>query len=660
MMKISFVLDSVDHGTVVLPEFQRGYVWSRDQVKGLIQSLYQRFPVGGILIWNTRADTTDLRGSEAASTDTIKLLLDGQQRVTSLYGVLRGKPPQFFEDPEREKAFTGLHFHLERETFEFYRRNTMAGDPLWVSVTDLMQRGPEEMTSAIGDIGGDTNTMFRYVNRLQKLYGIRDIELHDENISGEDMTVDVVVDIFNRVNSGGTKLSKGDLALARICALRPEAREELRACIARWQAAGFTFSLDWFLRCVNVVVTGEAKFGALKNVSAEDFGVGLKKAEKAIDFVLNLLSTRLGLDHDRVLMGRYGIPALVSIVVDRGGSITDATEQNDLLYWYIHQAAWGRYSSSTESMLDRDLQAIEEGGIEGLIRELEYSRGTLVVRPEDFDTQTVGSRFYPILYMLTRVDDAQDLCSGMPLSSHLLGKGSRLEVHHIFPKAVLQAAGYTRKERNAVANFAFLTGDCNRKLGKRRAEEYFPEVASNHAGALDSQWIPLDPELWQIDRYRDFLAQRRQLLAQATNRLLDGLRSGGTSRADLESTGGVTESEGDGEVEDLSGWCTSLGLAAPEIPAEIVDPQSGEPAAYADAAWHDGMQVGRSERVALVLDRDEEAEARLGELGYRFFTSRKGLHHYVEELLNVDLDGDGVVGGGDDVDDEGPTASAET
>ena len=78
------------------------------------------------------------------------------------------------------------------------------------------------------------------------------------------MTVDVVVDIFNRVNSGGTKLSKGDLALARICAIRPAAREELRTAIATWQAAGFDLSLDWFLRCVNVVVTGEARFGAMQ------------------------------------------------------------------------------------------------------------------------------------------------------------------------------------------------------------------------------------------------------------------------------------------------------------------------------------------------------------------------------------------------------------
>lgn len=645
-MKVSYILDSVENGTIVLPEFQRGYVWSRDQVKGLVQSLYQRFPVGGLLIWNTRADTTDLRGSDAAGADTVKLLLDGQQRVTSLYGVLRGKPPQFFEDPERAKAFSGLHFHLQQEAFEFYQPSKMAGDPMWISVTDLMVQGPEDFTESLSGLElMDTKTLGSFINRLQKLHGIRDIELHDENLSGDQMTVDVVVDIFNRVNSGGTKLSKGDLALARICALRPAARGELRDAIAKWTAAGFDFTLEWFLRCVNVVVTGEAKFEALKSVSGEDFGVALKKATQAIDFVLNLLSTRLGLDHDRVLMGRGAIPALARIVVDHGGAVTDVEQQNNLLFWYVHQAAWGRYSGSTESVLDRDLAAIEESGIEGLIRQLERSRGSLVVRPDDFDTQTVGSRFYPVLYMLTRVNDAKDLCSGLPLSSHLLGKGSRLEVHHIFPKAVLTKSGYGRKQVNAVANFAFLTADCNRKLGMRAPAHYFPEVEGAHAGALSSQWISDNQRDWQVENYLDFLADRRARLAAATNALLNSLRQTSDSiRVRGTSSGVAEDADVVGGLDALSDWCAELGLSRPEVPAEIADFDSDEVLVYADAAWSEGMQVGRSEKVALILERDEETEARLGELGYRFFTSTEALRHYVEELLNLDQDDDSFIG----------------
>lgn len=645
-MKIGFILECVDNSTLVLPEFQRGYVWSRDQVKGLMQSLYHGYPVGGLLIWQTRADTTNLRGAEAAGTDVVKLLLDGQQRITSLYGVIRGRSPQFMEDPERANAFTGLHFHLGQESFEFYQPSKMAGDPLWISVTDLMLHGPETVTEALGDVESmSAKTLVSYVNRLQHLYGVRDIEFHDESISGDDMTVDIVVDIFNRVNSGGTKLSKGDLALARICALRSTAREELRATIARWRLAGFEFTLDWLLRCVNAVMTGEAKFDALKSVSAEDFGLGLKRTEHAVDFVLNLLATRLGVDHDRVLIGRYGIPAMVRLVVDHGGSLTNTQQQNDLLYWFIHQAAWGRYSGSTETVLDRDLAAIETGGVEGLIRELSLWRGSLVVRPEDFETQTVSSRFYPVLYMLTRVNDASDFCSGLPLSSHLLGKGSRLEVHHLFPKGILYAADYERKDVNAVANFAFLTGECNRKLGMSTPTDYFPKVEGAHPGVLASQWISSDPRLWQVENYPEFLADRRARLASAANALLEGLRAGDRPD-DVRGTAAevVEESQRDDRLRLLSNWCASLGLARADVPAEITDPDTGEVLVYADAAWSEGMQVGRTEKVALLLTPDEESEARLGELGYRFFTSEQALRHYVEELLNVDLDDDGTIG----------------
>ncbi len=569
-MKVSFILDSIDHGTIQLPEFQRGYVWSRDQVRGLLQSMYRRFPVGGLLIWTTKADAAELRGAEAPMPDGIKILLDGQQRVTSLYGVVRGTPPPFFEDPEKAKTFTGLQFHVADEVFEFYQPSKMSDDPLWISVTELMLNGPEPLAESLSSVEGvDVPTVTRYINRLNRLYDVREIDFHAEEISGDEMTIDVVVDIFNRVNSGGTRLSKGDLALARICALRPEARGELRSLIRKWADAGFDFSLDWLLRCINVILTNEARFSALKDISSDEFSIGLKKAEQAVDYALNLLSTRLGIDHNRVLAGRYGVPVMVKVVAEAGGSLPSTQEQNQLLFWYIHQAAWGRYSSSAESSLNRDLDALETGGVEGLIEELRRSRGSLEVRPEDFDTQTIGSRFYPIMYMLSRVRDSKDFCSGIALSDHLLGKGSSLEVHHVFPKKVLYEAGYERSEVNAIANYAFQTGQCNRQLGARQPDDYFPEVAVNHPEALESQWIPMDQDLWGVHRYRDFLAARQELLANETNALLSELRAGSlTTEIKARSDEGLIEDEGEPELRDLSNWIASLGLARPETPAE--------------------------------------------------------------------------------------------
>ena len=647
MMKVNFLLDSIDNGQVVLPEFQRGYVWSRDQVKGLFQSLYQGFPVGGLLIWNTTADATSLRGDAPAGARNVKLLLDGQQRVTSMYGVMRGSPPPFFEDTQKAKAFTGLYFNVAEETFEFYKPTTMASDPRWLSVSELFLEGPQHVLEAVSQVAG--SDLLSYVNRVNNLHAVGGRELHDENLSGQTMTTDVVVDIFNRVNSGGTKLSKGDLALARICAIREEARGEIRDALKAWSTAGYHFKSDWLLRTVNIVATGEALFEALRGISSEDFGVSFKKATQAVDFLLNLLSSRLGVDHDRILQGKYGLAVLSRLVTEQGGRVTDLATQNKMLYWYLHQSMWGRYSGSTESTLNQDLEALEEGGIDGLISLMERSRGTLRVRPEDFDSHSMGSRFYPILYILTRMNDSQDLCSGLKLSHHLLGSNTNLEVHHVFPKSLLYQHGYSRGQVNAIANFTFLTADCNKSISNKPPDVYFPTVLGEHPGALASHWISPDPELWTLDTYLDFLEDRRRRLARALNEILDGLLQG-QSGPELVRSAPVEDDEEDPLLE-LSDWCDDHGLARPEIIDPVVDEETGEPLVYPDAHWPDGMQQGKSQKVALILEPDGESEERLGELGYRFFTSIGSLHHYVEELLNVDLDGDGTIGPVDDADD---------
>src|SRR5699024_11198913 len=126
-MKISTILDHIDSGHMALPEFQRGYVWNRDQVRGLFDSLYRGHPVGSLLVWATESKTAEHRGDGQLAAGIVKLLLDGQRRITSLYGVIRGKAPKFFDGDER--AFTGLHFHLEDERFQFYQPVMMKDDP---------------------------------------------------------------------------------------------------------------------------------------------------------------------------------------------------------------------------------------------------------------------------------------------------------------------------------------------------------------------------------------------------------------------------------------------------------------------------------------------------------------------------------------------------
>ena len=647
-MKISTILDYIDNGHMALPEFQRGYVWNRDQVRGLMDSLYRGHPVGSLLVWATESKGAQSRGEGDLAPGVVKLLLDGQQRMTTVYGIVRGKPPQFFDG--KADRFTGLYFHVDTEEFRFYQPTLMKDDPLWIEVTRLMQAGIGPFLTAFGGIPEVQPKLTKYVNRLNAIHSIQAVEVHVEEVTGADKTIDVVVDIFNRVNSGGTKLSKGDLALAKICAEWAGARDTMKASIEKWREVGYHFNLDWLLRSVNTVTTGKALFGALQDVSAESIEDGLGLTVKHIDYLLNVVAGRLGLDHDRVLFGRYAFPVMARYVDQRGGKLSDAGERDRLLFWYIHSAMWGRYSGSTETVINRDLEHIEEldGGIERLVGAVRLERGDLRVRPEHFGGWSVGARFYPMLYLLTRTGEAKDWGTGLPLKSGLLGKLSRLEIHHIFPRSLLNKVKHRRPDDvNAVANYCFLTQETNLAISAKRPEIYFEEIEANHPGALASQWIPMDRALWKLDRYLDFLEARRELLAAAANALLDELYpqpaeaeptevvAAAETAPSIEEAAPTVPGEVDDEAEErllheCRDWVTAQGLPEAEYEYELTDSETGEPLAILDLAWPNGLQEGLSEPVAVLIREGSETLNAANVAGYRYFTDVAMFQHYVQ------------------------------
>jgi len=649
-MKIATILDHIDSGHMALPEFQRGYVWNRDQVRGLFESLYKHHPVGGLLVWVTNSETASYRGDGILSPGIVNLILDGQQRVTSLYGVVRGKAPKFFDG--NEQAFTGLYFNLETETFNFYQPMKMQGDVLWVNVTDLMMKGTQgigEFATVLSSKPEYAAKLGEYFGRLSRLLAITEIDFHIEQVTG-DKSLDVVVDIFNRVNSGGTKLSKGDLALAKICADWPEARATLKNKIAEWNKNDYCFNLDWFLRCINTILTGEAKFSFLYEKNTAEIQEAFKRSSKAIDTCLNLIAGNLGLDHDRVLFGRYAIPVMVRYVDQKKGPL-GSVERDKLLFWFLQSGMWGRFSGSTESVIDRDLAAIEGGGSDALDRLLEHLRlwhGALRVEPGHFSGWSLGARFYPVLYMLTRKGEALDWGLGTPLKSSLLGKMSKLEIHHIFPRAQLYKHDYTRVEVNALANFCFLTKDTNLSISDRLPEDYFAEVETNHPGALASQWIPMDKNLWKINNYLDFLAARRELLAQSTNRYLEELLRGDTKWMEIAETSkptaaaiinvGIADDTEEKLLDELDNWVRSLALPGGEMSFEYANPETGEQLAIFDLAWPSGLQEGLTEPVAVLLNEGEDVLALANKAGYRCFSDIDSFKNYVRnEVVKGDF-----------------------
>ena len=644
-MKISTILDQIDLGAIALPQFQRGYVWNREQVRRLMLSLYRRHPVGTLLVWVTKTESASARGDGALQPGYVSLLLDGQQRMTSLYGIIRGKPPEFFEG--NAQNFTGLYFNLADESFEFYTSLKMKDNPLWISVTELMRKGTGPFIMRLA-AAKETPDLPEAISRLTALYGIREIDMHVEQVTGEDKTVDVVVEIFNTVNSGGTKLSKADLALARVCAMYPQARDDMKVGLGKWQRAGFSFRLDWMLRCNNAVVTGEALFSALSGIDTETFRCGLGETEAAVDRCLDMISGRLGLDHDDVLGSRYSFPLMARYLKERGGRPLDHAERDKLMFWYIHTFLWGRYAGSTETILNKDLQAIEsiEGGLDRLIELLQQSRGDLRVRPADFAAWSRGARFYPLLYMLTRVYHAKDWGSGLELNNHILGHLGSLQLHHVFPKAVLYKHGYTRAEVNSLANFTFLTQETNLEIGDRDTSEYVPRYQAKHPGAIESHWMPIDPALWCAENYRDFLVARRELLAEAANAFLDELLAGGIPEmvAAVPAVGSVrtlpvyevAENEELEIIRACQEWLRGQGLPEGENLYELVDSHTGDVLAILDLAWPSGLQEGLSQPLALLIDEPDETVEAARKAGYTYFTNLQEFRHYVEsEILGL-------------------------
>ena len=658
-MKVNAILTNVELDKISLPRFQRGYVWKRGQVREFFDSLYRRHPVGSLLTWlTTNEDGT-----------ATELLLDGQQRVTSLYGVIKGRAPAFFSGDSA--AFSKLQFHAKSERFEFFQPVKMKDDPLWFDVTEVMKAGdgglPELLKAKLGTPGTpdaqiDPAAYIEINNRLLRLLSVKAREFHIEQITDEGKSIDTVVEIFNRLNSAGTTLSSGDLALARIAGKWPEVREAMGRQVEVWRRHEFNFTLDWLLRCINAVVNGEAAFQHLHDTPGEQVRDGLSQTVRHADAVLNQISLRLGLDHNRVLFGRFAIPVMIRHLALRPPGLTSTEEWNRLLYWFLQAGMRGRFSGTTETKIRQDLVEVDgtAEGIERLIADIGTKWGRRQVTASDFDAWSLGARLYPALYWLTRVGGARNFCDGTELKGGLLGKGARMEVHHIFPKAVLYKEGYTKAQVNALGNLCFLTATCNKWIGAASPGEtsryvkgkkdpdlrhigqkgYFPFVREKNAGALESQWIPMDEELWKVKNYPMFLDARRRLLADAANRELTALYSG---HADLEDvTRGshgvdlapvlrppVSDADEEQVLADLRDWMFLRGLPPGEPDYELRDDATGQSLAVIDLAWPNGLPEGRGRPVALLLNESAETYRTVSQAGHDCHTSVDSFKEHV-------------------------------
>jgi hypothetical protein len=144
--------------------------------------------------------------------------------------------------------------------------------------------------------------------------------------------------------------------------------------------------------------------------------------------------------------------------------------------------------------------------------------GSSAVTPDEFDDAGWRNPLFPLTYAAAKRKGAKDWFTGVSLSKDMVGPDHQIEVHHIFPKAILKAEGVSRHDRDEISNLVFLAAKPNKTISASPPEEYLRKIPTDR---LKAQGIPIDRELWKLERFQEFLEARRELLAAAVNELLD-------------------------------------------------------------------------------------------------------------------------------------------
>lgn len=531
--KISDLLKDIRQGDLILPEFQRGYVWDRNQVRSYLNSLYRGYPTGSFLIWKTPTPPKIRGGLPNDETKSYRLILDGQQRLTSVYVLMEGEAPPFYEG---ENLFFDLHFNVLKEEFAYYRKSVMHENPQWVPVTAFFKQGLAAFITSRSPEIRDTYMEADTFDKLGRLERIRDYLYYQKELT--ELEMDRVVEVFNLVNSSGTRLSKSDLALAHICSLWPEARDHFRAAQDAHRQQNFDFDLGFYTRCMAIVATGSALYEPLYKTPIDDVKSAWPKVTTALDYVLNVLRGDAFIDSATTFPSTTVVIPLVAYLAQTGRSNFDSdADKRQFLHWMYAAMMWGRYSGSAETKLQEDIEALKGADPPAQLREnLIRDRGRIKVEAKDLENAGVSSPFFPMTYVIARSRGAIDWFNGVALYQKAVGRSFGLEIHHIFPQGLLYKSGYDstdpahKRVVNEIANLAYLTKQANLGISMKKPEVYLPKVLAKYPEALKQQAVPHSQSLWTIKQFEAFLSARRQLLADAINTYMDSLLANADAR----------------------------------------------------------------------------------------------------------------------------------
>lgn len=552
----------IERGELRLPEMQRRYVWRSTRVRDLLDSLYRGYPSGAILLWETdevvpmQDFAVKQHGNPYPST---RLLLDGQQRLTSLSAVIRGEPVSVrgrkrpidllfnLEHPDHLAVVTEvddvdedgdeddeddligdeadsnedeLQRRFDRMTFVVATKK-LEQLPQWVKVTDVFKSDSDRQflrRAGITDL--DDPRSERYSQRLARLRGIRKY-VYRMDVLERALTYDEVTEIFVRVNSLGAKLRSSDLALAQITAKWRGALKTFQAFQEACAKDGFELDLGLYLKALVVFATGQSRFLTVSGLPVETLTKGWAESVQGMEFALNFLRSNVGIDNPALLSSPFLLVTLGYYGHQRAYALS-AEEAHHLRHWALLANAKGRYSrGSSETLLDQDLATLRQGGGAGeLLDRLRLQVGRLDITPEELEGRNQRSALFKTMFLAFKAAGAKDWSSGVAIGLRHRGSQHKLQFHHIFAKALLKGT-YTAREADDIANLAFIGGKTNRNISDKPPAAYFPDLIRKAGeSALGHQCIPMAPHLLGIEAYKAFLVERRRAIATRLNEFL--------------------------------------------------------------------------------------------------------------------------------------------
>jgi hypothetical protein len=546
MSTVIALLNQVKNDKIVLPGIQRDFVWDKDRIVKLLDSILRGYPVGIALLWETYNDIqfrpfvreyvrdTVPKYAENQDHKQLKLVLDGQQRLQSLYIALYGsyEARQLYFDVLSGRDNDDLRD--ERYLFEFLKpidaetRNTGSSTKsYWLRVSELFGWGSSERQVFRRQLVTSRSLSDDDYLRLETNLGrFDDALMRDENVLrvstiDEDLPVGHpsrkteadVLEIFVRINAEGTPLSKSDLIFSMLKLNWKESAEQLPEFLAKVNTGNsFDLNTDFVVRCLFAVSEIGAKLDLdllrrQSNVAKlqENFDRCCTAIEAAVDFVITECrcqnSALIGGQNTLVPFVYYFFHLPHHQLPNNG-----VTAARKVLYLFALARPFSRYGES---------------------RIANYIRGTLKPAFDEGELRVSVPRAIELIRYWERITSMDELLqTNEQLSLHLLQglsgakaqyAGNRPEVDHIFPAAELRKKGYQEDEINNVANYWILVQGKNRNKSDSAPRIYFQDVDDQ---VLERAAIDRDL-LTSYKGYRRFLRERMATMVERVRKRID-------------------------------------------------------------------------------------------------------------------------------------------